>query len=61
MKDIKRHLGFTQREWLQKLLTVPSIPTHYKATISDVISKDWYNENERYLLNLLRNDYGKSH
>lgn len=59
MKEIKKYLGTQQRLWLERLLEVSTIPAHYKSVICDVIAKDWYNSEEQYLLNLLREDYGK--
>jgi len=60
MKEIKKYLGIQQRLWLNGLLEVSTIPAHYKSVICNVIAKDWYNSEEKYLLNLLREDYGKS-
>ena len=59
MKEVKKYLGIQQRLWLERLLEVSTIPAHYKSVICNVISKDWYNSEEQYLLNLLREDYGK--
>ena len=59
MKDIKKYLGITQRRWLNGLLELSTIPAHYKSVICDVLAKDWYNNDEQYLLNLLRKDYSK--
>ena len=59
MKEIKKYLGVQQRLWLKGLLELSTIPAHYKLTISNVLIKDWYNKDEQYLLNLLREDYGK--
>jgi hypothetical protein len=60
MKEIKKYLGVQQRLWLNGLLKLSTIPAHYKSVIMDVLTKDWYNSEEQYLLNLLREDYGKS-
>ena len=60
MKKFKKYLGTQQRLWLERLLEVSTIPAHYKSVIYNVIAKDWYNSEEQYLLNLLREDYGKS-
>ena len=59
MKEIKKYLGIQQRLWLNGLLELPTIPAHYKSLITNVLTKDWYNKDEQYLLNLLREDYGK--
>ena len=59
MKEIKKYLGVQQRLWLNGLLELSTIPAHYKSVIMNVLTKDWYNKDEQYLLNLLRDDYGK--
>ena len=59
MKEIKKYLGVQQRLWLNGLLELSTIPVHYKSVIMNVLTKDWYNKDEQYLLNLLREDYGK--
>jgi len=61
MKEIKKYLGIKQRLWLSQLLVVSTIPAHYKSVICNVIAKDCYNSEEQYLLNLLREDYGKGY
>jgi len=61
MREIKHYLVDKQKEWLERLLGVSTIPAHYKSMISNVIAKDWYNTEEQYLLNLLREDYGKGY
>ena len=61
MKEIKKYLGVQQRLWLNGLLELSTIPAHYKSVICGVLTKDWYNTEEKYLLNLLREDYGKGH
>ena len=59
MREIKKYLSIQQKEWLSQLLVVSTIPAHYKSVICNVIAKDCYNSEEQYLLNLLREDYGK--
>ena len=48
MKEIKKYLGVQQRLWLKGLLELSTIPAHYKLTISNVLTKDWYNKDEQY-------------
>ena len=59
MREIKKYLSIQQKEWLSRLLVISTIPAHYKSVICNVIAKDCYNSEEQYLLNLLREDYGK--
>jgi len=61
MRKIEKYLSIQQKEWLERLLDVSTIPAHYKSVICSVITKDCYNSEEQYLLNLLREDYGKSY
>ena len=61
MREIKHYLVDKQKEWLERLLEVSTIPAHYKSVICGVLTKDWYNSEEQYLLNLLREDYGKGY
>jgi hypothetical protein len=59
MRKREKYLSIQQKVWLSRLLNVSTIPAHYKSVICNVIAKDCYNSEEQYLLNLLREDYGK--
>jgi hypothetical protein len=59
MRKREKYLNIQQKVWLSRLLNVSTIPAHYKSVICNVIAKDCYNSEEQYLLNLLREDYGK--